>query len=227
MGRNKTSPHFCGSECGGSVSVPVGSPSRCVPGCLGSAGPFLSMSHRTTPTHWRVASTLLLASLVAGCASVRKADYPEEKAQIEQRLHDILDAAQRKDFSRLEGYHFYGPRFTRFSGSSPARQDAEATRQAEHDGLALLKNLKMRADTLKIDVFGAVGIATFILDYSFESGGETVRRKDRSTLVFVKDRGDWKIVHEHLSPIPPVEDGSAKGSRPIRSGTSPTAGSGR
>jgi len=45
----------------------------------------------------------------------------------------------------------------------------------------------MRADDLKIDVFGNVGIATFILDYSFDSGGVVVHRKERSTLVFVKD----------------------------------------
>ncbi len=61
--------------------------------------------------------------------------------------------------------------------------------------------MKMRADALEIDVFHNVGIATFILDYSFESAGQVVRRKDRTTLVFVKEAGEWKIVHEHLSPI--------------------------
>jgi len=28
-----------------------------------------------------------------------------------------------------------------------------------------------------------------------------VHRKDRSTLVFVKEAREWKIAHEHLSPI--------------------------
>jgi ketosteroid isomerase-like protein len=59
----------------------------------------------------------------------------------------------------------------------------------------------MRAEALKIDVFGNVGIATFILNYSFEANGETVHRKERSTLVFVKKGGAWRIVHEHLSRI--------------------------
>jgi ketosteroid isomerase-like protein len=67
--------------------------------------------------------------------------------------------------------------------------------------LGAANGLKMRADALKIDVFDDVGIATFILDYSFESGGQTIRRKERSTLVFVNDGGAWKIAHEHLSPI--------------------------
>ena len=61
----------------------------------------------------------------------------------------------------------------------------------------------MRADALKIDIFNNVGIATFILAYSFDSAGGAVHRKERSTLVFVKERGAWKIAHEHLSPIAP------------------------
>ena len=37
----------------------------------------------------------------------------------------------------------------------------------------------------------------------FDTGGERVQRKERSTLVFVREGGDWKIAHEHLSPIKP------------------------
>ncbi len=48
-----------------------------------------------------------------------------------------------------------------------------------------------------MSVFGPVGVATFILEASFDSGGVTTRRKDRSTFVFVKEGADWKIAHEH------------------------------
>ena len=193
------------------------------------------MSNRTTLTCWLIVSALATALLAAGCASVRtvdlQSDDPEARAQIARRLHEVFVAAESKDFDRLESYHLYGPKFTRFSGASVARQDAAATRKIEHDGLASLQGLKMRADGLKIDVFGRVGIATFILDASFDSGGTTVRRKDRSTLVLVKESGDWKITHEHSSPIMLAEPGSpADGSQPVRSKTNstpPEAGSHR
>ena len=152
-----------------------------------------------------IASSVLAAFLVIGCGSLRtvdlQADYPEERAQIKRRLQEVIIAAESKDFDRLDSYHFYGPKFTKFSGSSSQRLDAAAGRKGEHDGLGSIKGLKMRADDLKIDVFANVGIATFILDYSFDSGGEVVQRKERSTLVFVKEGGAWKITHEHLSPI--------------------------
>jgi hypothetical protein len=71
----------------------------------------------------------------------------------------------------------------------PERLDASAGRKGEHDRLRSINGLTMRADALKIDVFGNVGIATFILDYSFNSGGETKHAKERPTMIFVKENG--------------------------------------
>ena len=163
------------------------------------------MKHKSELGARLLAASALAGLLATGCACLRtadtKADYSEARSQIERRLKEVIVAAENKDFERLDSYHLYGPRFTKFSGSSSQRLDAAAGRKGEHVGLGASKGLKMRADDLKIDVFCNVGIATFILDYSFDSGGEVVQRKERSTLVFVKDAGAWKITHEHLSPI--------------------------
>jgi len=148
---------------------------------------------------------LLAALLLTGCASLHTANpqvaQSREQTQIQQRLQAVFSAAESRDFNRLDGYHLYGPKFTKFTGSSIDRLDAAAGRKGEHDELGRTEGLKMRADALKIDVFVNVGIATFILDCSFESGGEVVHKTHRSTLVFVKEGGEWKIAHEHLSPI--------------------------
>jgi len=34
---------------------------------------------------------------------------------IERRLQEVFAAAENKDFDRLDSYHFYGPKFTKFS----------------------------------------------------------------------------------------------------------------
>jgi len=153
------------------------------------------------------ASALVIAFLGAGCvsrpAADRRTDQGEAEAQIKLRLGEIIDAAEQKDFDRLDSYHLYGPKFSKFAGSSAERQDAETSRQGEHTGLGAINGLKMRADTLKIDVFGNMGIATFILDYSFASESGVIHARDRTTMVFVRDTGAWKIAHEHLSPITP------------------------
>jgi ketosteroid isomerase-like protein len=126
-------------------------------------------------------------------------DRPEERNQVQRRLDQVLDAAAKKDFPRLDSYHLYCPKFTKFTGGAPGRLDAEAARKDEHDGLGAATDMRMKTDDLKIDVFGNVGIATFVLDYSFNRTNGTVGRRVLSTLVFVKDHGEWKITHEHLS----------------------------
>jgi ketosteroid isomerase-like protein len=166
-----------------------------------TATPALAMKR----TDKAITLVLLVTLLQSGCTSTKttstQAEHPAERTQIEQRLQEIFVACENKDFDRLDSYHLYGPKFTKFTGSSPERLDAEAGRKGEHEGLSAVSGLKMRAEDLKIDVFGDVGIATFILDFSFNSGGQAIQRKERTTLVFVKESGTWKIAHEHLSPI--------------------------
>ena len=163
------------------------------------------MNHRIKRILLPTAPLLALLTCL-GCASVPKAnleaDDGEERARIGQRLNQIFDAAQKKDLERLDSYHFYGPKFTKFSASFPGRQDAATARQGEHNGITAANDLKMNAEDLKVDIFGNVAIATFNLNFSFKTDSGVVERKEQSTLVFVKDRGEWKIAHEHFSPIP-------------------------
>jgi len=144
---------------------------------------------------------LILILPLAGCVSGPKpAATADADAQIRQRLKQIFDAAEKKNFERLESYHLYGPGFSKFSAESSTRLDAAAARKGERDGLQALSGLTMKAEDLKIDVFDKTGIATFIFDYGFKAGTNTVQKQAQATLVFVKDAGEWKITHEHFSP---------------------------
>jgi ketosteroid isomerase-like protein len=145
----------------------------------------------------------LVFILVSGCASTRiappEADSQAQQKQVEERLVEILKAAETKDFARLDSYHWYGERFTKFGSGPGNRLDAEAAREGEHKGLSAATGLKLRADDLKVDVFDETAVATFILTASFEAGAELVTKHERGTLVLVRKGGSWKIVHEHFS----------------------------
>ena len=151
------------------------------------------------------ALSLLVGFLFFGCAyeraTNRKADHLSAETQVERSLKEVLDAAEKKDLGRLDGYHLYGPSFTKFSAFPPGRQDAMASRKGEHEGLNAISELKMHAMDLKIDDFGDVAIATFILDSRFNAAGASHQKQDQGTLIFVKDHGTWKITHEHFSPF--------------------------
>jgi ketosteroid isomerase-like protein len=145
----------------------------------------------------------IVGLVVGGCASAPRAPVaaaqPKEAREIAGRLLEIMDACEKKDFERLESYHLYGPKFTKFSTESAGRLEAEVARKGERDGLSAVNGLSMRADGLKIDVFAKVGIATFVLNYSFKAGEEMIEKQAKTTMVFVKEDGQWRIVHEHLS----------------------------
>ena len=164
-------------------------------------------AQRTVAAWFRGGIGVALAGFLAGCASVRPTgdaiDERKAASQVRQRLHEIIEAAERKEFARLDGYHLYGGKFTKFSGQSWKRQDARAARHGEHVGLGAVTHLQMSARDLKIDVFGRVAVATFVLEFSFRASSGTNRQKERATLVFVHERGSWRIVHEHLS-VPPA-----------------------
>ncbi len=146
-------------------------------------------------------------ALIGGCASSPKGgtrgNHQSEVTQIEHRLQEIFDACAKKDMPRLDSYHLYGPAFTKFTTESANRLDSESARKGEHDGLTAISGLAMQADDLKVDMFGDTAVATFILNYSFNTGADMVQKKSRTTMMFVKDHDAWKIVHEHLSAIQP------------------------
>ena len=145
--------------------------------------------------------------LLAGCAGIRSdspaGNYRDEQAKVERVLNGIFDAAETKELERLDSYHFYGPKFTKFGVGQLGREDAAVARKREHDGVTAVNELSMKADDLKVDVFGEAAIATFIINYSYRAGNQRTEKKERSTLVFVKDHGNWKIAHEHFSQFNP------------------------
>jgi hypothetical protein len=141
----------------------------------------------------RIAWVLLAGVLMTSCVSTADRESnrsaPAARAQIERRLQEVFSAAAAKDFERLDSYHLYGPRFTKFGAEAPGRQDAETAKRGEHTGLAAINGLSMQADDLQLDLFDHTSIATFILTYRFNGPAGAIEKKARGTLVFFNDHG--------------------------------------
>jgi ketosteroid isomerase-like protein len=156
-------------------------------------------------------SVLLVAGslgVLVGCQA-KKEDivnlpYLQEQKQIEQAVHDIFDAAKRKDFDQLEAFHLIGPKFTKFDDWEPmSRQDALTAMKSERDRFSQLTDFRMDIKDLKADVFGDIAIATFVATYTGKMGDTPIAAMDRCTLVFVRVGKLWKITHEHFSSFKP------------------------
>ena len=151
---------------------------------------------------------LFLGVLMAGCNTpALKGNpitdmYPEEQEQIKNIVYDIFEVAIVKDMDSLDSYHLNSPKFTKFDdGGVSQMQDYAMAKKTEEEFFTATSDFDFTLPEFKVDVFDDVAITTFILDYSVVMGEDTFTGKSRSSLVFVKDQGQWKIAHEHFSPF--------------------------
>lgn len=134
-------------------------------------------------------------------ANLTANEFVQAQAQIEATLLDIFTSIQEKDADRLISFHEYGPKFTEFKDGEHRTGSAE--NEAYERGLvAAISAFEYDLKDLKIDVFyGNVGKVTFHADFRPTINGETFQILSQATLIFIRVGNDWKIVHEHLSPL--------------------------
>ena len=150
-------------------------------------------------------SVLVLATVLLPSSGRSDVARPsDDQIKIQKVLDGIVDACHKKDIDRLESFHAYGAKFTKFEDDGLGRQDAVAGKKGERDAFTMAKSLALRLDNVKIDVFGNAAVATGLMWYEVDTGHEKMSGNDRVTLVFARDGGAWKIVHEHASPFKPA-----------------------
>jgi hypothetical protein len=151
----------------------------------------------------------IVVLIMLACSSEKKVDfityeYEDEQIEIEKRITDIFESFINKEADKLDSFHLFGPKFTKFDDWEPLdRKDADQTRKSESEAIVAIDKFTYEIQDLKVDVFDKVAVSTFIIDYVAIAGEAELAAKARSTLVFVKDGEDWKITHEHFSSFKP------------------------
>ncbi len=123
--------------------------------------------------------------------------FPEAHAEIRDAILSIRDDIESANIEGLQAIHLESDKFTKFGPRSFERQDVASTNQSEANFFSSISKAKYDVRELKIDVFGDVGVATYYPEVNFVRNGEEVAVSGRQTLVFLKTRGGWKLVHEH------------------------------
>jgi len=120
--------------------------------------------------------------------------------QVRRRLEEIWPTAAARDFERLESFHLYGPTFTEFKDGRP-RGDAATCAAGERATFSRLDGPRVDMNDLAINVLGDVALATFNGHFTGHIAGNPVSLDQQCTMVFVRVGDDWKIIHEHMSPL--------------------------
>jgi ketosteroid isomerase-like protein len=126
--------------------------------------------------------------------------FQQEQEIIKNILVDIFNVAKAKDMATLNAYHLNSPKYSKFNESeTPLRVDYAAAKKSEEDFFMNAAQQEYKLNDIKVDVFDNTAISTFLLAYDVTFDGRQYKDTLRGTLVFVKDRGNWKIAHEHFS----------------------------
>jgi len=166
---------------------------------------------------------LLLVSFFVLCvsttnvvaSSVIDQTYPQAQAEVLETFmairQSIIDGAglgaNSEYMDQLISFHAYGDKFVEFNGgwSFDSAGNEAGERQLFGEALEIdgVTKFWFIDGTLKVAVYyGNVANLTFISDFDLIIKGlGPVTVNNLITLLFVKTKGEWKMVHEHHSPV--------------------------
>ena len=126
----------------------------------------------------------------------------EARAEIRDAIKSIVKDAETADIDGLKNAHLKSDKFSKFGPRSFDRQNVKSTNESEAAFFGSISNFKQEARDLKIDIFDDIAIATYYPYVSFIQDGVEKKGNGRQTLVFIKTKNGWKIIHEHGTPKP-------------------------
>lgn len=128
--------------------------------------------------------------------------YPQAEKEILETFEAIAQSLKDGDIDQLISFHGYSTKFTEFKNGE-LRNGPEANESYEHSVFgAVTEVIKFEALDLKIAVYyGNVANVTFHSNFHLKFGDDLVIVNDQESLLFVKIKGEWKIVAEHHSPL--------------------------
>lgn len=144
---------------------------------------------------------IIVSSISNAQVDLINEEFPEAKQEVLETFGAIAQSIKDGDIDKLISYHAYGPKFTEFKNGAP-RNDGTANEAHERNVFGSVSEVvKFDAKDLQIAVYGDVANVTFHSDFHLKFGEDLAIVNDQITLLFVKTKEGWKMVHEHHSPL--------------------------
>jgi len=160
-----------------------------------------------------LSTTNVVASKGSDKNSVINQPYPQAQAEIEETFMAIAESivlgagkgADSEYMDRLISFHAYGPKFIEFNNGELLYSEDNELNERTLFGIVVdeggVEKFAYQPGTFNIAVYyGNVANVTFISDFELRIDGDILPVKNLITLLFVKTKGEWKMVHEHHSP---------------------------
>ncbi|MBR9757379.1 MAG: nuclear transport factor 2 family protein [Algicola sp.] len=138
-------------------------------------------------------------------SDISNQEYSTSQDNVKKTLNNIVQSIKDGDVDRLMTFHDRSLNFTGFKPETPRQGSKENETYKRKVFSNIAEVYRFNLNDLKIAVyFNEVANVTFHSDFllKFKDEQTPVAVNDQITLLFVKNEtGDWKIVHEHRSPL--------------------------
>ena len=113
-----------------------------------------------------------------------------------------IDGLKNRDADAIAGV-VYKEKYSKFDDWPPYELQESEALASEAKALKVLKEYDYETRSWKTTVFGDAAVATFIIRYRGKMRDLDFYVQSRVTAFLTKVDGEWKLVHEHWSRIPP------------------------
>jgi len=162
-----------------------------------------------------ITTTGVVASDKPDKNSVIDQTYPQAQAEVVETFLAIRESiiagaglgSDSEFMDQLISFHAYGDKFVEFNdgGAFNSAENEEHERMLFGEYLAEdgVEKFWFKDGSLKIAVYyGNVANLTFVSDFVLRlKNDDVINVENLITLLFVKTKGEWKLVHEHHSPV--------------------------
>jgi ketosteroid isomerase-like protein len=150
---------------------------------------------------------LCAGALIAMCKGAVAGEDPKVAAEV-IAITRAQWAAEAQGKSVAEQNAVLADDYTEFNRDYPVRLDGKALNSALTEALARSGDRTILGDmqNAKVQVYGDVAILTYnYVGVDLHKDGKTASSVAKSTRVYVRSDGQWKLVHANFAPVPPPE----------------------
>jgi ketosteroid isomerase-like protein len=128
-------------------------------------------------------------------------EFPDAKQEVKLTMDSIAQSVKDYDIDRLISFHAYGPKFTEFKNGEPRNGGAENEEFERGVFGSVTEVVKFDMNDMKVDVYGDVANVTLHSDFHLKFDKDLAVVNEQISLLFLKTKKGWRIVHEHHSPL--------------------------
>lgn len=128
-------------------------------------------------------------------------EFPEAKQEVKLTMDSISQSVKDGDLDKLILFHAYSPKFTEFKNGE-VRNGGEENEKFERGVFGSVTEIvKFDMTDMKIAVYDNVANVTLHTDFHLKFGEDLAVINEQMSLLFLKTKKGWRIVHEHHSPL--------------------------